>query len=67
MDNTTERGCIILHDVCGADFLTGALGNRLGNFLDLGAGDEQRNAEHVVTKRLELQLALGLSAVDSKE
>lgn len=47
--------------MCGADFLSSALCDRLGNFLDLGAGDEQGNVEHVVTKCLELWSALRFS------
>ena len=53
--------------MCGADFLTSALCNRFGNFLDLGAGDEQGNIEHVVTKCLEIGLALSFSAINQKK
>jgi hypothetical protein len=51
----------------GADLLTSALCNRLGNFFDLGAGDEQGNIEHVVTKCLEIGLGLSFSAINQKE
>lgn len=44
---------MIIHNVSGADFLASALGNRLSNFLHLGAGDEKGNVQHVVTESLE--------------
>lgn len=53
--------------MCGADFLTSALCNRFGNFLDLGAGDEQGNIEHVVTKCLEIRLAFSFSVINQKQ
>ena len=56
MGSGVDRVGIILHDVSGADFLTSALRNRLGNFLDLRAGDEKRNVQHVVTESLELRV-----------
>lgn len=41
-----------IHDVSGGDFLASALGNRLGDFLHFGAGDQEGNVEHVVTEGL---------------
>lgn len=44
-----------------SDLSAGALGDSLSDFLDLGAGDEERNVQHVVTKSLlELVLLLNL-------
>ena len=39
-------------DLSGGDGLAGALGSLLGDFLDLGAGYQQRHANHVVTEGL---------------
>jgi hypothetical protein len=54
---------MILHDVGGGDCLASALGNGLGNFLDLGASDEEGNVEHVVTESLEIESALEIFGV----
>lgn len=42
----------IVHDVSTSDLGSGTLGDGLGDFLDLGAGDQKGNAEHVVTESL---------------
>ena len=42
-----------IHDVSGGNLLSGALGNRLGDFLNLGTGDQEGNVEHVVTESLD--------------
>lgn len=34
------------------DFGAGALGDSLGNLVDLGAGDQERDIDHVVTEGL---------------
>ena len=41
-----------LHDVSAGHLGAGALGDGLGDLLDLGAGDEQGDVEHVVTEGL---------------
>jgi hypothetical protein len=41
-----------VHDVSRRDLSAGTLGNSLGDLLDLGAGDEEGDVEHVVTESL---------------
>lgn len=55
------EGVEIIHDVSARDIGAGALGDSLGNLLDLGVGDQERNVDHVVTESL-LILAPGLDA-----
>lgn len=43
-----------LHDVSAGHLGAGALGDGLGDLLDLGAGDEQGDVEHVVTEGLDV-------------
>lgn len=42
-----------LQNLCGGDGCAGALGSRLGNFLDLGASDDEWPADGVVSKTLD--------------
>lgn len=41
-----------------SNVLASALGDGLSDLLDLGAGDEERNVEAVVTESLERELAV---------
>lgn len=47
-----KRRKSIVHDVSTSDLGAGALGDGLGDLLDLRAGDQERDAEHVVTESL---------------
>jgi hypothetical protein len=42
-----------LRSLCGGDGLASALGGALSGLLDLGPGDDQRQADRVVSKALE--------------
>lgn len=46
-----KRG-VDVHDVSRRDLSAGTLANSLGDLLDLGAGDEEGDVEHVVTESL---------------
>lgn len=48
----------IVHDVSTSDLGAGALGDGLGDLLDLGAGDQERDAEHVVTESLPVSVRI---------
>lgn len=55
------NGRLNVHDVSPRDLSARALGDSLSDLLDLGAGDQKRNVEHVVAKGLD-PLAWGHTA-----